>query len=109
MVFEQIQQAYAVLNDPTRRALYDRWRTSHLQVPFNVFEGLGTHAQTLHWQSLPSQQTITSTSDEPSSSTQFNQPIPSQHGKDNQKIEIQPVWKTNDSDALYNKFRNYEI
>jgi DnaJ-class molecular chaperone len=45
MVFEQIQQAYAVLNDPIRRALYDRWRTSHLQVPFGVFEGLGTHAQ----------------------------------------------------------------
>jgi len=104
--FEQIQRAYAVLSDSARRALYDRWRMSHLQIPFEVFEGLGTHAQTLHWQSLPSQQTITSTSDEPSSSTHFNQPIPSQG---HEEIRIQSVWKANDSDGLYNKFRNYEI
>lgn len=43
--FEQIQRAYAVLSDSARRALYDRWRMSHLQIPFEVFEGLGTHAQ----------------------------------------------------------------
>ncbi|CAO3695332.1 unnamed protein product [Umbelopsis ramanniana] len=107
--FDSIQRAYSILSDPARRALYDRWRTSHLRIPFEVFEGLGAHAQTLHWQSLPSQQTITAASDTVSSETQVNQSIPLSNGREAERIQIQPVWKANDSDALYDKFRNYEL
>jgi curved DNA-binding protein CbpA len=132
--FDSIQRAYSILSDPARRALYDRWRTSHLRIPFEVFEGLGAHAQvivylpfsvlsdcssitfvipiffqTLHWQSLPSQQTITAASDTVSSATQVNQSIPLSNGREADRIQIQPVWKANDSDALYDKFRNYEL
>ncbi|KAI8576734.1 hypothetical protein K450DRAFT_283181 [Umbelopsis ramanniana AG] len=108
-VFDSIQKAYSILNDPARRALYDRWRTSHLQIPFEVFEGLGTHAQTLHWQTLPSQQTITAASDTASSETQINRSIPVSNDRQKERIQIQSVWKTNDSDALYDKFRNYGL
>ncbi|KAG2185619.1 hypothetical protein INT44_002412 [Umbelopsis vinacea] len=108
-VFDLIQRAYSILNDPARRALYDRWRTSHLQIPFEVFEGLGTHAQTLHWQTLPSQPTITAASDTVSSETEVNRSIPLSDGRENQTIQIQSVWKKNDSDALYDKFRNYGL
>ncbi|KAI9284995.1 DnaJ domain-containing protein [Umbelopsis sp. AD052] len=108
-VFDLIQRAYSILNDPARRALYDRWRTSHLQIPFEVFEGLGTHAQTLHWQTLPSQPTITAASDTVSSENEVNRSIPLSDGRENQTIQIQSVWKKNDSDALYDKFRNYGL
>ncbi|KAM3578283.1 DnaJ subfamily B member 2 [Umbelopsis sp. WA50703] len=102
--------AYEVLSDPSKRAIYDRWRTSNLQVPFDVFQGLGSHAQTLHWQSLPSQQTITlnssSSSDNISYDAQVNQTIPHQNDR---TIQIGSAWKKNNSDELYSQFRNYEV
>jgi hypothetical protein len=72
---------------------------------FAVYYGL----QTLHWQSLPSQQTITGDSETTSSETQVNQSIPLSNGHKAEKIQIRTVWKTNHSDALYDKFRNYEL
>ncbi|KAJ2957080.1 hypothetical protein NQZ79_g7150 [Umbelopsis isabellina] len=109
-VFDQIQKAYEVLNDPSKRAIYDRWRTSTLQVPFDVFQGLGSHAQTLHWQSLPSQQTITLNSDSNTEDiphdAQVIQSIPLQNGR---TIQIGSAWKKDNSDELYSQFRNYEI
>ncbi|CEG65975.1 hypothetical protein RMATCC62417_02641 [Rhizopus microsporus] len=57
--FDKIKAAYDILGDPTKRALYDRWKASGLIIPFSQFAQLGTHAQTVHWQSLPSQLTIT--------------------------------------------------
>ncbi|CEI86537.1 hypothetical protein G6F70_001366 [Rhizopus microsporus] len=57
--FDKIKAAYDILGDPAKRALYDRWKASGLIIPFSQFAQLGTHAQTVHWQSLPSQLTIT--------------------------------------------------
>ncbi|KAG2172031.1 hypothetical protein INT43_001508 [Umbelopsis isabellina] len=102
--------AYEILSDSSKRAIYDRWRTSTLQIPFDVFQGLGSHAQTLHWQSLPSQQTITINSEGNSENiphdAQVNQSIPLADGR---TVQIGSAWKKNNSDELYSQFRNYDI
>ncbi|KAI9487738.1 MAG: DnaJ domain-containing protein [Benjaminiella poitrasii] len=56
--FEKIKAAYDILSDPAKRALYERWKSSKLIIPFSDFIQLGTHAQTVHWQSLPTQMTL---------------------------------------------------
>ncbi|GAA5797365.1 hypothetical protein EDC94DRAFT_599630 [Helicostylum pulchrum] len=57
--FEKIKDAYDIVGDPINRAKYERWRKSQLMIPFSDFINLGTHAQTVHWQSLPTQMTLT--------------------------------------------------
>ncbi|KAI8356727.1 DnaJ domain-containing protein [Choanephora cucurbitarum] len=57
--FEKIKAAYEIIGDPRNRALYDKWRNSSLLIPFSEYAQLGTHAQTVHWQSLPTQMTLT--------------------------------------------------
>ncbi|CAO3699087.1 unnamed protein product [Rhizopus stolonifer] len=56
--FEKIQSAYDILGDPIKKAQYDRWKTSGIIIPFSDFVQLGTHAQTVHWQALPSQPSL---------------------------------------------------
>lgn len=58
--FDKIKAAYDILGDPANRALYERWRASSLVIPFSEFAKIGTHAQTVHWQSLPTQLTLAS-------------------------------------------------
>ncbi|KAL9549612.1 hypothetical protein MBANPS3_005133 [Mucor bainieri] len=57
--FQEIKAAYEIVGDPVNRALYERWKSSNLIIPFSEFAQIGTHAQTVHWQSLPTQMTLT--------------------------------------------------
>ncbi|KAL1915575.1 uncharacterized protein VTP21DRAFT_6699 [Calcarisporiella thermophila] len=57
--FEQITVAYRILHDQEERAAYDKWRQSGLRIPYAVWRRLGSHAQSVHWQSLPAQSAIT--------------------------------------------------
>ncbi|KAI8984517.1 DnaJ domain-containing protein [Mycotypha africana] len=57
--FEKIKAAFDVVGNPEGRALYDRWRSSKLLIPFSDFVQLSSHAQTVHWQALPTQLTLT--------------------------------------------------
>jgi DnaJ-class molecular chaperone len=43
--FEKIKAAYDIIGDPSKRALYERWKSSSLIIPFSDFANLGTHAQ----------------------------------------------------------------
>ncbi|KAI8355567.1 hypothetical protein BD560DRAFT_407198 [Blakeslea trispora] len=60
--FEKIKAAYEIIGDPRNKALYDKWKNSSLLIPFSEYAQLGTHAQTVHWQSLPTQMTLTQNS-----------------------------------------------
>ncbi|KAK4515493.1 uncharacterized protein ATC70_010443 [Mucor velutinosus] len=57
--FQKIKAAYEIVGDPVNRALYERWKSSNLIIPFSEFAQIGTHAQTVHWQALPAQMTLT--------------------------------------------------
>ncbi|CAO3624541.1 unnamed protein product [Mucor fragilis] len=57
--FQKIKGAYEIVGDPVNRALYERWKSSNLIIPFSEFAQIGTHAQTVHWQSLPTQMALT--------------------------------------------------
>ncbi|GAN03044.1 J domain-containing protein [Mucor ambiguus] len=57
--FQEIKAAYEIVGDPVNRALYERWKSSSLIIPFSEFAQIGTHAQTVHWQSLPTQMALT--------------------------------------------------
>ncbi|KAI8368111.1 DnaJ domain-containing protein [Radiomyces spectabilis] len=101
--YRRIKEAYDVVGDPSRRALYDRWRNSGLQIPFSDFEKLGSHAQTVHWQTLPGKLSIAQ--DESSEQDiQTVKPQPSVMGHVN--IERKPFWNQDD---VYEKFRQYQI
>ncbi|KAI7908338.1 DnaJ domain-containing protein [Cokeromyces recurvatus] len=43
--FEKIKAAYDILGNSEKRALYERWKSSNLIIPFSDFMNLGTHAQ----------------------------------------------------------------
>ena len=43
--FNRIKAAYDTLGDPSRRAMYERWRTSSLVIPFSEFAQIGSQAQ----------------------------------------------------------------
>ncbi|CEP17129.1 hypothetical protein [Parasitella parasitica] len=57
--FEKIKAAYDIVGNPVNRAMYERWKSSNLIISFSEFAQLGTHAQTVHWQTLPTQMTLT--------------------------------------------------
>ncbi|KAI8891165.1 DnaJ-domain-containing protein, partial [Backusella circina FSU 941] len=105
--FEKIQAAYDIVGDSTRRALYDKWKASSLMIPFADYAQLGTHSQTVHWQSLPTQLTLTKTNDTLPSDAQLKSIRLPPTAPQLPKVEIKggSFWK---SDS-YNKFRNYEI
>lgn len=44
--FHKLQEAHAVLGDEQRRAMYDAWRVSGIDVPFQVWE---TRGGMVHW------------------------------------------------------------
>ncbi|CAO3624537.1 unnamed protein product [Mucor fragilis] len=43
--FQKIKGAYEIVGDPVNRALYERWKSSNLIIPFSEFAQIGTHAQ----------------------------------------------------------------
>ena len=43
--FEKIKAAYDIVGDPVNRAMYERWKSSSLVIPFSEFAQIGTHAQ----------------------------------------------------------------
>ncbi|KAI8640159.1 hypothetical protein BD408DRAFT_420215 [Parasitella parasitica] len=57
--FEKIKAAYDIVGNPANRVMYERWKSSSLIIPFSEFAQIGTHAQTVHWQTLPTQMTLT--------------------------------------------------
>ncbi|KAL7318526.1 hypothetical protein PS15m_001763 [Mucor circinelloides] len=93
--FQEIKAAYEILGNPVNRALYERWKSSNLIIPFSEFAQIGTHAQTVHWQSLPTQMALTENSSTDSSNKSVkslrvpktNQQLP------NVPIETTGFWK----------------
>ncbi|KAL7751548.1 DnaJ subfamily C member 12 [Sorochytrium milnesiophthora] len=88
--FQLIQQAYGVLSDPEAKREYDTWLHSGLQVPFVKWKALGSQASSTHWSGRPLHRRIDQSQP---------QPPPSVH----------TTQKTGNQDALYAKFRNYEL
>ena len=43
--FEEIKAAYDIVGNPVNRAMYERWKSSSLIIPFSEFAQIGTHAQ----------------------------------------------------------------
>ncbi|CAO3606895.1 unnamed protein product [Cunninghamella blakesleeana] len=104
-----IKEAYDIVGNPQKRALYDKWRQSGLQIPFKDYAQLSSHAQTIHWQALPSQLTLTD-----NSHTTSNKDIKSvkpQPSDNLPKIQIKKTsfWNNSNSNDIYSKFRNYDL
>ncbi|KAG2210884.1 hypothetical protein INT47_000038 [Mucor saturninus] len=92
--FNRIKAAYDIVGDPNLRAKYDRWRNSSLLIPFSDFVQLGTHAQTVHWQSLPTQMTLAETNETDfSSSLKTVRVPPTVHQLPRIHIQTNSFWK----------------
>ncbi|KAG2205213.1 hypothetical protein INT46_007801 [Mucor plumbeus] len=93
--FEEIKAAYDIVGNPVNRAMYERWKSSSLIIPFSEFAQIGTHAQTVHWQSLPTQMTLTrdgSTNTSEKSLKSLRIP-PTTQQLSNVQIETSGFWK----------------
>ncbi|KAF7722816.1 hypothetical protein EC973_002661 [Apophysomyces ossiformis] len=105
--YQRIKTAYDIVGNPARRALYDRWRLSGLHIPFSDYAQLGAHAQTVHWQALPTQATITQSQD-----TVAEENIRSVRPRaiDNlPRVTVERPSFWNKQDDVYSKFRDYRI
>ncbi|KAG0166471.1 hypothetical protein DFQ28_008173 [Apophysomyces sp. BC1034] len=105
-MYQRIKAAYDIVGDPARRALYDRWRQSGLRIPFHDYAQLGAHAQTVHWQALPTQLTLTQSQDtDAKGNLRSVRPRPVD---DLPRVPIQrpALWNKED---VYSKFRDYRI
>ncbi|KAI8339521.1 DnaJ domain-containing protein [Chlamydoabsidia padenii] len=108
-----IKEAFDVVGDPQNRAKYDRWRQSGLCIPFEDYIQLSGHAQTIHWQALPTQLTLTK--DQQVDEQQYQHltttlPEP-RHQLPKIQLEKGSFWSkgNNNNDDMYTKFRNYEL
>ncbi|SAL95793.1 hypothetical protein [Absidia glauca] len=107
-----IKEAFDVVGDPQNRAKYDRWRQSGLCIPFEDYIQLSGHAQTIHWQALPTQLTLTKDTQQPTN-TQHQHltctiPEP-RHQLPKIQLEKGSFWSKGNNSDKYAKFRNYEI
>ncbi|CAO3634664.1 unnamed protein product [Mucor hiemalis] len=102
--FDRIKAAYDIVGDSSNRALYEQWRASSLLIPFSEFAKIGTHAQTVHWQSLPTQLTLTGKdeTDFPSDLKTIRVP-PMQQQLPRIQINKTSFWKTKEYTVEKNK------
>ncbi|KAI8084617.1 DnaJ domain-containing protein [Halteromyces radiatus] len=107
--YPMIKEAFDVIGDPQNRAKYDRWRQSGLCIPFEDYIQLSGHAQTIHWQALPTQLTLTEQGR--STDEQHVKSVRPHPRNDMPKITLNKnsFWSKKSSDDPYTKFRNYEI
>ncbi|XP_018027998.1 J domain-containing protein isoform X1 [Hyalella azteca] len=93
--FQLLQEAREVLMDPTSRALYDKWRSCGMAMPWHTWRNMQQRGQTMHWAApTPPERML---HDAPT-----KEATPLHH-------EAEPrVWRRDTSHFL-RKFRNYEI
>ncbi|KAL0086078.1 DnaJ domain-containing protein [Phycomyces blakesleeanus] len=103
--YKEIKAAYDVVGDPVKRAIYDRWQQSELQIPFSDFAQLNSHGQVVHWQTLPAKRTLTTKENLGAQDVDERRPFV---GETSSSIQINPVsfWAKDD---IYSKFRDYRI
>ncbi|KAI8978996.1 DnaJ domain-containing protein [Pilobolus umbonatus] len=73
-IFNEIKRAYDIIGNPSQRALYDKWKSTGLRIPFDEYTRLSQHAQVVHWQTIPGPLSIAATEDsyEPQATDRFN-------------------------------------
>ncbi|ORZ23168.1 DnaJ domain-containing protein [Absidia repens] len=105
-----IKEAFDVVGSPQNRAKYDRWRQSGLCIPFEDYIQLSGHAQTIHWQALPTQLTLTEQKQAMNDPLENQQHLTSTLPQPRDQLPKIPIKKGSFwSSDNYSKFRKYEI
>ncbi|KAL1929870.1 hypothetical protein VTP01DRAFT_1024 [Rhizomucor pusillus] len=106
--YQKIKEAYDVLGDPERRAVYDRWRQSGLAVPFADYLQTASLSQTIHWHVPPKMPLGLTESGETSSKPTYTSSSAAPYTREKPSRPTS-FWAFNKSDDLYARFREYQL
>ncbi|XP_058444733.1 J domain-containing protein [Malaya genurostris] len=114
-MFQKLKEAKEILCDPEKRANYDKWRTSGLQISYKNWVGMKEHVQqSMHWATPKTKDRMLPEMGGTASGLSAGQPNPahrraSEGGAALHYAGRKGEWGSENPSEVVNKFRNYEI
>lgn len=99
-----LNKAYEILSQPKERALYDQWRSSGLEIPFETWRGMEEEKRnSYHWANKKEGPQMLESNQEHKKGDSGSLPDSSQKSQSNQHFsQASP-------NSLLEKFRNYQV
>lgn len=108
--FQLLKEAKETLCEPERRALYDKWRNSGLQVSYKSWIGMKEHVQqSMHWANPKTKDRMLPETGGSSLNAQNPQMRRASEGGAALYYGTRKEFGTENNSEVINKFRNYEI
>lgn len=114
-MFQKLKEAKEILCDPERRANYDKWRSSGIQITYKNWVGMKEHAQqSMHWATPKTKDRMLPEAGGAGSGLSAAQPNPAHRRASEGGAALyyggrKGEWGTENPSEVVNKFRNYEI
>nr|XP_019552006.2 J domain-containing protein [Aedes albopictus] len=115
-MFQKLKDAKEVLCDPERRANYDKWRSSGIQISYKNWVGMKEHVQqSMHWATPKTKdRMLPETAGGAGSGLSAGQPNPAHRRASEGGAALyyggrKGEWGQENPSEVVNKFRNYEI
>ncbi|XP_055524121.1 J domain-containing protein [Wyeomyia smithii] len=117
-MFQKLKEAKEILCDPERRANYDKWRSSGIQISYKNWVGMKEHVQqSMHWATPKTKDRMlpeTGTGAGTGSGLSAAQPNPAHRRASEGGAALyyggrKGEWGSENPSEVVNKFRNYEI
>ncbi|XP_019552006.3 J domain-containing protein [Aedes albopictus] len=115
-MFQKLKDAKEILCDPERRANYDKWRSSGIQISYKNWVGMKEHVQqSMHWATPKTKdRMLPETAGGAGSGLSAGQPNPAHRRASEGGAALyyggrKGEWGQENPSEVVNKFRNYEI
>lgn len=116
VMFQKLKDAKEILCDPERRANYDKWRSSGIQISYKNWVGMKEHVQqSMHWATPKTKdRMLPETAGGAGSGLSAGQPNPAHRRASEGGAALyyggrKGEWGQENPSEVVNKFRNYEI
>ncbi|XP_062536862.1 J domain-containing protein [Armigeres subalbatus] len=114
-MFQKLKDAKEILCDPERRANYDKWRSSGIQISYKNWVGMKEHVQqSMHWATPKTKDRMLPETAGAGSGLSAAQPNPAHRRASEGGAALyyggrKGEWGQENPSEVVNKFRNYEI
>lgn len=114
-MFQKLKDAKEILCDPERRANYDKWRSSGIQISYKNWVGMKEHVQqSMHWATPKTKDRMLPETAGAGSGLSAGQPNPAHRRASEGGAALyyggrKGEWGQENPSEVVNKFRNYEI
>lgn len=114
-MFQKLKEAKEILCDPERRANYDKWRSSGIQISYKNWVGMKEHVQqSMHWATPKTKDRMLPETGGAGSGLSAAQPNPAHRRASEGGAALhyggrKGEWGSENPSEVVNKFRNYEI